>query len=380
MQTKLNHVCGVLLISTIVFGAAQFIMAAQKAGQLDVPKTSKDFWEGRTTLTLEKQLDHKLPARDTLIAWANAVRYKLFSGGGDQVRVGRDGWLFLTDEIKYEGQKSFSKPVDAQALMDTRLDLIRDASKALSAQGVSLVVALVPDKARVYAPYLEKGVYPAHNQARYAAGLEGLKERGVAVVDLYGPLGQAAQAKAATAEPVYYKTDTHWNQAGAELSAKEISRTVAVAKLELAPSAFATKASGPVAGRSGDLIRLMGLEHMPAALRPAVDQEAPQVTEAVGAAPSGGLFGDAAVPVVLTGTSYSMRGNFHGHLQQALSAKVLNMAKDGGGFLQAMTDYLKDDAFKQSKPKLIVWELPERMLRLPLDGEKDWLARVGLKP
>jgi alginate O-acetyltransferase complex protein AlgJ len=75
-----------------------------------------------------------------------------------------------------------------------------------------------------------------------------------------------------------------------------------------------------------------------------------------------------------------MRGNFHGHLQQALSAKVLNMAKDGGGFLQAMTDYLKDDAFKQSKPKLIVWELPERMLRLPLDGEKDWLARVGLKP
>ena len=93
-----------------------------------------------------------------------------------------------------------------------------------------------------------------------------------------------------------------------------------------------------------------------------------------------GLFGDAAVSVTLTGTSYSLRGNFHGFLQQALSAKVLNAAKDGGGLLQATTAYLTDDAFKSAKPKILVWEVPERFLYSPLDDEPKWLKTVGLLP
>jgi alginate O-acetyltransferase complex protein AlgJ len=86
------------------------------------------------------------------------------------------------------------------------------------------------------------------------------------------------------------------------------------------------------------------------------------------------------VPVVLTGTSYSLRANFAGFLQQALTAKVLNAAKDGGGFLLATTQYLKDDAFRSAKPKLLLWELPERFLYSPLVEEPQWLKNVGLDP
>jgi alginate O-acetyltransferase complex protein AlgJ len=75
-----------------------------------------------------------------------------------------------------------------------------------------------------------------------------------------------------------------------------------------------------------------------------------------------------------------LRANFHGFLQQALSTKVLNAAKDGGGFLQATTNYLKDDAFRLAKPKLIIWEIPERFIRNRLEGEMNWLADVGLVP
>jgi alginate O-acetyltransferase complex protein AlgJ len=75
--------------------------------------------------------------------------------------------------------------------------------------------------------------------------------------------------------------------------------------------------------------------------------------------------------VVLVGTSYSLRANFHGQLQQQLGAEVLNVAKDGGGFMQAMNDYLNDDAFKTTPPKLMVWEVPERVFSSPLtDLEK----------
>jgi alginate O-acetyltransferase complex protein AlgJ len=48
---------------------------------------------------------------------------------------------------------------------------------------------------------------------------------------------------------------------------------------------------------------------------------------------------------------------------------------------------LKDDAFKTNKPKLIIWEIPERELRSPpsakfrdvryVSDNNEWLSRVS---
>jgi alginate O-acetyltransferase complex protein AlgJ len=122
----------------------------------------------------------------------------------------------------------------------------------------------------------------------------------------------------------------------------------------------------------------MGVDKAPSMLRPRSDQEAVVTTQQTSEDASAGLFGDAQVPVVLTGTSYSLRGNFHGYLQQALSTKILNTAKDGGGFLTAAEAYFKDDAFLSAKPKVLVWEVPERFLHTKLSNPKDWPKRVGL--
>jgi alginate O-acetyltransferase complex protein AlgJ len=124
----------------------------------------------------------------------------------------------------------------------------------------------------------------------------------------------------------------------------------------------------------------MGLAETPKALRPRPDIETPVVTLQSSADSSAGLFGEMVVPIALTGTSYSLRGNFHGYLQQELSAKVLNTAKDGGGLLQAGTSYLTDNAFQSSKPKVLVWEVPERFLYSKLSDEATWLKKVGLQP
>jgi alginate O-acetyltransferase complex protein AlgJ len=376
------------LVAVMLLGVWQ-VAAAVRTG-LEYPNSLLDFREGRMTAAIEKQIDHKLPAREGMIAVANSLRYKLVHGGGDQVRLGRDDWLFLTDEIRYYP--------NADANLTARVDLLGQTQARLAEQGITLIVALVPDKARMYPQYLADGSLPAYTQTRYAQALAGLRAKGVIAIDLIAYLsyqsirnglvgGVAGGTVDGAAGFNYYRTDTHWNMVGAQAAARAVAATVKstlqAKNASLETVTFATQASGPALQRAGDLIKLMGLSSVSNFWRPRPDNEAPQATEETGGSGSGGaaggLLGDAAAPpVTLLGTSYSLRGNFHGHLQQALSVKVLNTAKDGGGFLQAATEYFKDDAFKISKPQVIVWELPERFLSAPLEQEATWLASVGL--
>ena len=366
-SSRYAAVAAATFLCVMLAGLWQIVAAAWHPGQLDFPRTWLDFREGRSTGALEKQLDHKLPARTTLIATANSLRYLLIRGGGDQVRVGHDGWLFLTEELRFDA--------DGKANLDARAKLFGGAARGLDRQGVKLVVALVPDKARLYAGKLSSGHYPAYNLSRYEDALAALRKQNVAIVDLWAPL-----AAGASQGQVYYSSDTHWNQAGAQIAAEAVAVDVRKLGVELEKTTFATAATGAKTERPGDLIRLMGLADTPNMLRPPSDTEMPMVTKQTSVEAAAGLFGDATVPVALTGTSYSLRGNFHGFLQQALTAKVLNTAKDGGGLLQAPTAYLMDDAFKSSRPKVLVWEVPERFLYTKLDDEPKWLKKVGFLP
>ena len=354
-------------ICVMMGGAWQIILASRQIASREVPHAWTDFRQGKTANVLEKQLDQKLPARATLIAAANSLRYLLLRSGGEQVRVGRDGWFFFTDELRFHA--------NANRHLAARADLLGAAASALERDGVKLVIALVPDKARVYPEHLAGSRIPDYNRTRYQDALSALQQRNVKVVDLLTPLTLAA-----TNGEIYYRSDTHWNQAGAQIAAETIAIEVRRLNADLGNTTFANEKNAVETERPGDLIRLMGLENVPNFLRPPPDHETLIITRQTSADSGGGLFGDASVPVVLTGTSYSLRGNFHGFLQKALAAKVLNAAKDGGGFLHAVTQYLKDEAFRTSKPKVLIWEVPERFLGMELEGEDKWLQTVGLRP
>lgn len=349
--------------AVVLAGAAQYVAVFAAGTPLEFPKGMEAFRDGRMTGAIEKALDKAMPQRAEIIAFANALRWRITGGANDQVRLGQDGWIFLTEEVQFDA--------DAQDHLASRVALLRDTAQALQAKQVELVVAVVPDKARIYAQHLQ-GAYPGYLQSRYSRSVEQLRAAGVRVVDLATPLAQAAAT-----QTVYYRTDTHWNQAGAQVAAQAIAQAIAPTVASTAETTFQTHDKA-AAERPGDLLRLMGLDIAPNAWRPLPDTEAAQQTEQVSQDAPAGLFGDVSVPVVLTGTSYSQRGNFHGYLQQALSRKVLNVSKDGGGFLQATTQYLKDEAFTSAPPTVLVWELPERFLYRPLTDEKGWLASVGL--
>lgn len=367
-MTSVNRAAAAITLAVVmVVGVWETLRAVGQIKPADFPHTWTDFREGRATNGLEKQIEQKLPVRSELIAFANSARFFITGGGGEQVRVGTSGWLFLTEEMRFDsaGDTHLAK----------RVDLLGAATRKLDSMGVKLVVALVPDKARVYADKLKGSQYPEYNQKRYQDTLMAMRAHNVTVVDLLGPM-TAGAAKS----DVYYRTDTHWNQVGAKIAAEAVAAAVRQLGVVLSPTQFETQPSAEAVQRPGDLIRLMGLEHTPDALRPHADTEVPMSTSEKSAGNSVGLFGDAAVSVVLTGTSYSLRGNFHGYLQQALETRVLNAAKDGGGFLQATTAYLIDESFRSTKPAVLVWEIPERFMLTAIDGESTWLNKVGLFP
>ena len=120
----------------------------------------------------------------------------------------------------------------------------------------------------------------------------------------------------------------------------------------------------------------MGLDILPDGWRPAPDRQRLAQTEAPAPA-AGGLLDDAAAPqVALIGSSYSMNANFHGFLQEALGAAVTNLAQAGGGFAGAATTYFAGATFREAPPRVIIWEIPERVMVQPIgEAERAFLAQ-----
>ncbi|TDH64549.1 hypothetical protein E2C06_00980 [Dankookia rubra] len=119
----------------------------------------------------------------------------------------------------------------------------------------------------------------------------------------------------------------------------------------------------------------MSLDAAPDALRPAPDRQYPERTEAAGEA-AGLLDETPPAEVVLLSSSHSVNANFNGWLQQALASTVASYVRAGGGFARAARAYFTGAAWHEARPKLVVWEIPERVVGQPVGTEeREFLTR-----
>ncbi|TPG61039.1 cell division protein FtsQ [Roseomonas nepalensis] len=355
---------GIAAVALLAAGAWQGVAAlASPEGEarlrpaLDLPA----FLSGRLTGAVNHVMAHDLPADPLLRAAGGVLRYNLFHSGGPAVRVGCGGTLFLTEELR--------PWPDAGPAMAERAAGVRRLRDALGRQGIALVVAVVPDKARVVAAKLCGAPRSAQAEARHNAFLAALRAEGVEPVALLPALAAVEAASAA-----WYRTDTHWNQEGARAAAGAIAEAVAGLPLTRG-EAYRTRAAAEETEGPGDLLRLTGLDRVPDALRPRPDRQRLERTEKEEG--GGGLLDEAPPPeVALVGSSYSVNANFHGALQAALQASVVNAALAGGGFAGSAAAYLGSETFRQSPPRLVVWEIPERVAAQPLTpAEREFIGR-----
>lgn len=307
--------------------------------------------EGELTHHIAKELA-KAPLPEAAARLERGASWLLLGDTGPRVRQGCHGWLFLAEELDVPRQAAANSRARAQTVIELR--------RQLAARHIQLLVTVVPDKSRIAADQLCSLHRPAAFASRVADWTRLLSAAQVPVLDLtaaLAPLGSAA----------FLRTDTHWNETGAEAAARALATHIQALPFHATPARAFSRTHLAPAPRPGDLVRLAGLDWLPPRLQPAPEVlQLTQVDSRAAAGASDDLFSDGDLPnVAVIGTSFSRNSNFLPFLEQALGASVGRFAKDGGHFAGAARDYFDSPAFRQTPPQLLVWEIPERDLQSP---------------
>ncbi|MBO6792244.1 MAG: hypothetical protein JJ894_17155 [Dinoroseobacter sp.] len=332
-----NKVTGPVIMGGVALIGAW--SAAQTDWSLPAP-----FTDGASQDALQDAFDARVVIRDwSITAWGIAL-WLVFGQTSPGAVPGIEGWLFSDEE--FLAQPGF------ETRLESAIARILSVQEQLASQDTPLVIALLPDKARIMADKLRSPRAPVV-EARYDYVLTALRRSGIEVLDLRPVLAGAREDA-----PVYLKTDTHWTPHGARAVAEALAPQIIA--LTEASTTFVTEATFAEM-REGDLMR-----YLPLGARAADFGFPPEPVEgfatAGGAAGGLGLFGDPPPAGVLVGTSYSADPLWHfdGWLKQATGVDFLNQAEQGGGPFPPMDVLL--NAQGADSLAVVVWDVPERYL------------------
>ena len=297
------------------------------------------------------------------------------------VIIGKDDWLF----VSYE----FANPAD-NSDTETTLQLLQKTNALFERSGIALALVIVPSKIRIHSDYLPANKpVDSYTANKYESIYKTLQSGGVNVVNLNQPFLASPHRTSDT--PLFFRLDTHWAPNGALLAAETVKKVI-----DQSPSLKVALAATPevkynfawakrkINHRARDLVDLLPKD------APTYDSEKVLLfTSSRGQATQAGLLnaGDN-VGITVIGSSYTNKNTgYPDALRYTLQRDLLDISIPvTQGPWVGMEAYLRDDAFKTNKPKLIIWEIPEREMRSPpnykfrearyIIDNNEWLSRV----
>jgi len=324
-------------------------------------------WSGEWSKSIEDKYDERFALKSLGVNIWGAVNYLVFSQGRPGLVVGNDSWLFSTEEIHH--------PLNADRALAKNLQYMSWVKKHLNHQGIDLVVAPVPAKARLYSKQLGEVQTSSVHKTLYRRLIRDLSAANISVVDTYSAM--VGQDK-----PMFFRTDTHWTPAGAEVAAKGVSqqynymirhnKSVRSQWLVESGNQFVTEAAGDKI-LEGDLMNFLALSPWFSSLLPATESYSHYKTYRK---ETQDLFAveTEASKVALVGTSYSANShwNFSGALKVALSHGVMNFSEAANGPFVPMARFIENNLPNLKQLRLVVWEIPERYLLIDYSAKMDY--------
>lgn len=355
LTIRLSPLAGLSMLAFMLVGLVACVWA-MATGKVDLWPDHLD-WQavrnGEITHHIAHELSHVAVAQEAANL-ERALSWLTLGDTGTRVRRGCPGWLFLSDEMRIYPHARNNAEAHA-----AKVAAVRDW---LAARNIRLLVLTVPDKSRIAADQLCGLPRAAQLAGRLDAWDGQLRQAGITTVN-------PVVALQALGSGTFLRTDTHWSEQGAEAVAQRLGAAVLASGVAPSPPQSLQRLVLPAARRPGDLVRLAGLETLPERLQPEGERVAASNFEQRGEASAGSdddLFGDTQLPnVALIGTSFSRNSNFVPFLEQAIGAPVGNFAKDGGEFSGAAKAYFTSEAFRQTPPQLLIWEINERDVQKP---------------
>ncbi|VVD31184.1 Alginate O-acetyltransferase complex protein AlgJ (plasmid) [Paraburkholderia dioscoreae] len=353
MIRKINTIAFVIII---LCGGAALLWRLSKAGQLFTHTVTSSSWlDGGVTQALDERVAQAAPPDAHINRVLNGLLFAVTGDPDPQVRSGCPGWLFLTEEV-------VETPGGERNLL-RRVELTRKLQADFEHRGIELVTVAVPDKVEQAAGELCGLTVSRQARGRRAAWQQASEGLALHQVDLHS--GWIA--------PGYWRTDSHWNRAGASFAAQ---RVAVIARAFAPPGDSSMELQSAVAthARSGDLMRLAGIDRNTPPFAPPVDTDH-EVQLVIHR--SGSLLDNVAAPVVmLAGSSYSLNSGFIDYLQLGMKQEIAQQSRLGSGFAGSVLELLKHHPERLDGIKLMIWEWPLRSLYQPLtDEENNYLAQ-----
>lgn len=165
--------------------------------------------------------DH-LGFRCSLIRLNNVLRVNLLGVSPvPSVVMGKDSWLFYRSEVFPDGF-TFNDHCGLIPLSEAELERLRERiewnHEFFSANGIFYLAVIVPNKNTIYEEYLPESIKRNGKPTRLDQFTEYMRTHSrVKVLDLRSALFEAKKL-----HPIYYKTDSHWNDYGAYRGYREI--------------------------------------------------------------------------------------------------------------------------------------------------------------
>ena len=298
------------------------------------------------------------------------------------VLVGKNEWLFTPYE--------FATTADATETQAT-IGLFEKINKLFERKGIALALVIVPSKIRIHADQLPDGKpLDSYTAEKYDNAVKALRTAGVNVVNLNSAFLSSPHRASDT--PLFLRLDTHWSPSGSALAAEAIKLAIdgtPALKAALGSTTDVTYSlkwnDKKTISRARDLVRMLPKEAQNFSPEQILSFKVTR-TQASQATLQGA---GEAVGITVIGSSYTNKNTgYPDAIRFQLQRDLLDISipVDQGPWV-GMEAYLKDEAFKSNRPKLIIWEIPERELRSPPNAKfrdaryvmenNEWLTRVS---
>ncbi|MBD3419851.1 MAG: hypothetical protein GF398_07025 [Chitinivibrionales bacterium] len=328
------------------------------------------------------------------------IRFTLLHDLGSKAVLGKNGWYFYRPGFEYLTYPHIrdrrSMPDTTTNIIDPSPVIIRDDpigeivkfKEQLADYGAELLVVIVPGKPTIYPDMISDRMKPedAGKVTHSLDVIKLLREKGVDVVDLFGPFAEERRNDSLAGDSLYLSKDTHWRARGLRLASKLVGDRVKQydwyedGDVEYVMDSVMVDRDGDV-GAMTTLpdFKIRELE-MDFATEPTQCYQVYQVRrDTAGNEVSRTLYRDQhgrRSKILLLGDSFSRiyqtddprSAGWIAHLAMELSQPLSTIVSDGGASTLVRETLARKTKLLKGK-KLVVWEFIERDLRF---GAKGW--------